>query len=238
MIVELNSRIAWCIVRDDSRNALGFPEGSLRSLLHTKRRPIHPPCRSGSVARNVTIHRASRWHSATFGVRLCSKERNDPPDKPVAFRISISSTNSPNTQNAMDNKPEGITCPVPDSGSGEQYTLSHGEGGRLMRRLIQQTLCRVSGTISGSARRCGRAPRHGSAAGDDNRQLCRLAAFLPGGDIGTLAVYGTVNDLAVSGVRPLWISLAMIIEEGSPLATLQRVLGASPPPRPAWECRS
>jgi hydrogenase expression/formation protein HypE len=48
--------------------------------------------------------------------------------------------------------------------------------------------------------------------------------FFPGGDIGTLAVFGTVNDLAVSGARPLWLSLAFIIEEGLPTEVLQRVL--------------
>jgi hydrogenase expression/formation protein HypE len=48
----------------------------------------------------------------------------------------------------------------------------------------------------------------------------------PGGNIGDLAVYGTVNDLAVSGAEPLWLSLALIVEEGLPLATLRMVLDA------------
>jgi hydrogenase expression/formation protein HypE len=48
--------------------------------------------------------------------------------------------------------------------------------------------------------------------------------FFPGGDIGRLCVFGTVNDLAVAGARPLWISLSLIIEEGLPLDVLGRVL--------------
>ena len=48
--------------------------------------------------------------------------------------------------------------------------------------------------------------------------------FFPGGDIGRLAVFGTVNDLAVSGAIPRWLSLGMIIEEGFPLVLLDRVL--------------
>jgi hydrogenase expression/formation protein HypE len=48
--------------------------------------------------------------------------------------------------------------------------------------------------------------------------------FFPGGDIGKLAVYGTVNDLAVGGARPLWLSAAFILEEGLPLAELSRVV--------------
>ena len=46
----------------------------------------------------------------------------------------------------------------------------------------------------------------------------------PGGDIGDLAVHGTVNDLAVAGAKPLWLSLALILEEGLPLEALRRVL--------------
>jgi hydrogenase expression/formation protein HypE len=48
--------------------------------------------------------------------------------------------------------------------------------------------------------------------------------FFPGGDIGTLAVYGTVNDLLVRGAQPLYLTLSLIIEEGLPIAILQRVL--------------
>ena len=48
--------------------------------------------------------------------------------------------------------------------------------------------------------------------------------FFPGGDIGSLAVHGTVNDLAVSGAEPLWLTLVLIIEEGLPTSVLDRVL--------------
>lgn len=48
--------------------------------------------------------------------------------------------------------------------------------------------------------------------------------FFPGGDIGTLAVFGTVNDLAVRGAKPLWLTLSLILEEGLPLVTIERVL--------------
>jgi hydrogenase expression/formation protein HypE len=48
--------------------------------------------------------------------------------------------------------------------------------------------------------------------------------FFPGGDIGYLSIYGTVNDLAVSGARPRWLSLSFILEEGLPLEVLRRVL--------------
>jgi hydrogenase expression/formation protein HypE len=50
--------------------------------------------------------------------------------------------------------------------------------------------------------------------------------FFPGGDIGDLAVNGTVNDLAVSGARPLWLSAGFILEEGFPVADLERIVGS------------
>lgn len=50
--------------------------------------------------------------------------------------------------------------------------------------------------------------------------------FFPGGDIGSLAVYGTVNDLAMGGAKPLFLSAGFIIEEGLPLETLRRVVGS------------
>ncbi|MGA2619258.1 MAG: hydrogenase expression/formation protein HypE [Thermoguttaceae bacterium] len=48
--------------------------------------------------------------------------------------------------------------------------------------------------------------------------------FFPGGDIGTLAVYGTANDLAMAGARPLWLSAGFVLEEGLPMDTLARVV--------------
>lgn len=50
--------------------------------------------------------------------------------------------------------------------------------------------------------------------------------FFPGGDIGTLAIYGTVNDLAMCGARPRWLSAGFIIEEGLPMETLDRVVSS------------
>ncbi|MFM8218773.1 MAG: AIR synthase related protein, partial [Planctomycetaceae bacterium] len=50
--------------------------------------------------------------------------------------------------------------------------------------------------------------------------------FFPGGDIGRLAVFGTVNDLVVAGASPLWMSLSLILEEGLPLRVLDRVLAS------------
>ena len=47
--------------------------------------------------------------------------------------------------------------------------------------------------------------------------------FFPGGDIGSLAVHGTINDLAMAGAKPLYLAASYILEEGFPLADLQRI---------------
>ena len=62
--------------------------------------------------------------------------------------------------------------------------------------------------------------------------------FFPGGDIGKLAVCGTVNDLAVGGATPLYLSCAVIIEEGVRVELLRRIAPRWPRPRGAPACRS
>jgi hydrogenase expression/formation protein HypE len=103
--------------------------------------------------------------------------------------------------------------------------LAHGGGGRLSRELIETHI----------APRFGAGPLRGFP--DAARVAIDAAALVfttdsfvvsprqfPGGDIGDLAVYGTVNDLAVAGGAPRWLSLALICEEGLPLAELDAVL--------------
>lgn len=116
----------------------------------------------------------------------------------------------------------------------ETVTLAHGEGSRAMRRLIAErilpaldnpTLAPLSDAATlqlAAIEPSLTLPKTSLAMTTDSFVVAPL--FFPGGDIGKLAVYGTVNDLAVSGARPRWISLAMIVEEGLPLATFERVL--------------
>ncbi len=62
--------------------------------------------------------------------------------------------------------------------------------------------------------------------------------FFPGGDIGKLAVHGTVNDLAMSGARPLYLSAGFILEEGFPIDELRRITASMQPRRKRRACRS
>ena len=111
-------------------------------------------------------------------------------------------------------------------GVSDKILLAHGSGGRLSHELIEKVFkTRFSNDLLNQ--------------GDDSAELRMAKAesriafttdsyvvkplFFPGGDIGRLAVCGTVNDLAMKGAKPLYLSVGFIIEEGFPLETLEKV---------------
>ncbi len=119
-----------------------------------------------------------------------------------------------------------IACPVTPGAAG-RISLGHGTGGRLSHRLLEETVLPAF-VCPESARGEDQAvlPFGGGRLAFTTDAFVVSPLFFPGGDIGRLAVFGTVNDLAVGGARPRWISLAMVLEEGLPLATLERVLAS------------
>lgn len=119
-----------------------------------------------------------------------------------------------------------ISCPAPLPAR-DTVLLGHGSGGKLsaelvhdiflpafrnpaLSRLDDQALVNVNGSLI--------------AITTDSFVVKPL--FFPGGDIGSLAVHGTVNDLAMGGARPLFLTAAFILEEGLPMTTLQLVVGS------------
>jgi hydrogenase expression/formation protein HypE len=116
------------------------------------------------------------------------------------------------------------SCPLPVLDH-QKIVLGHGSGGKLSAELIEKVFV-------------SRFRNPALEQMDDQAQLqigdTRLAfttdsfvvtpIFFPGGDIGTLAVNGTVNDLAMGGARPLYLSGAFILEEGLPTAELERIV--------------
>jgi len=121
-------------------------------------------------------------------------------------------------------KPFTISCPTPVSSS-EFVALAHGGGGRLMHQLLEQFVIPAFRNDLLEARHDGAVFNLGSARlafTTDSYVVHPL--FFPGGDIGSLAVNGTINDLAMCGARPLALSAAFIVEEGLPFSTLQRVI--------------
>ncbi len=121
-------------------------------------------------------------------------------------------------------KPGGFVCPIPI----EQYPnvlLAHGGGGRLTQQLIEKMFMPAFGNSLLGSRHDGavfQLPGQQLAFTTDSYVVHPL--FFPGGDIGTLAINGTVNDLAMCGARPLYLSAGFIIEEGLPMDTLWRVV--------------
>lgn len=117
-------------------------------------------------------------------------------------------------------------CPIPISGSTE-ILLGHGSGGKLTADLIEKIIL----------------PAFSNAALDrlDDQAIVSIGGsrlafttdsyvvtpiFFPGGDIGELAVNGTINDLAMGGAKPLFLSVAFILEEGLPVADFERVVAS------------
>ncbi len=119
----------------------------------------------------------------------------------------------------------------------ERITLSHGSGGKATHNLIEGVfapafsnpmLDRMDDTASFTV----------TAAGERDTDLAGVSLafttdtyvvsplFFPGGDIGKLAVHGTVNDLAVGGAEPLYLSAGFILEEGFPITDLRRIVSS------------
>jgi hydrogenase expression/formation protein HypE len=107
----------------------------------------------------------------------------------------------------------------------DRILLGHGGGGRLSRELIEEHIApRFSeGPLRGFPDAARLAIGGASIVFTTDSFVVSPKRF-PGGDIGDLAVYGTVNDIAVCGGRPLWLSLALICEEGLPFEELDGVL--------------
>jgi hydrogenase expression/formation protein HypE len=120
-----------------------------------------------------------------------------------------------------DRKSLSLTCPSESTGTGV-VLLAHGEGGRLMRRLLRERIVPILGTSA--LEDASRIPIVEGELSITTDSYVVSPLFFPGGDIGTLAVYGTINDLAVSGAEAICITLSLILEEGLPFEILDRVL--------------
>ena len=120
--------------------------------------------------------------------------------------------------------PLAASCPAPRSET-ERVLLGHGSGGQLSAALISNVLV----PALGAAAPPGPLEDAAVVAVDGDHVVVSTDAyvvsplFFPGGDIGTLAVNGTVNDLAMRAAMPVALAVAYVVEEGFPLADLRRV---------------
>ncbi|ACB77781.1 hydrogenase expression/formation protein HypE [Opitutus terrae] len=107
-----------------------------------------------------------------------------------------------------------------------EITLAHGGGGRLTQQLIERVFGPAFRNPALDARHDGavlNVPAGVRLAFTTDTHVVK-PLFFPGGDIGALAVTGTVNDLAMCGARPRWLSAGFVLEEGLPMETLERVV--------------
>ncbi|WP_372885510.1 hydrogenase expression/formation protein HypE [Shimia sp.] len=108
-----------------------------------------------------------------------------------------------------------------------QVDMTHGSGGRAMAQLIEELFVRHFDNDllrQGNDQALFTPPPGRLVMSTDGHVVSPL--FFPGGDIGSLSVHGTINDVAMSGARPLYLSAGFILEEGFPLADLERIVSS------------
>jgi len=118
----------------------------------------------------------------------------------------------------------GGSCPLPLTDY-PTIQMAHGGGGKLTNMLIESLFLPAFANASLAAQHDGAVlelPGGRLAFSTDSYVVRPL--FFPGGDIGSMAVHGTVNDLAMCGAQPLALSCGLILEEGLPMETLVRVV--------------
>lgn len=120
----------------------------------------------------------------------------------------------------------GAVCPLPLTYN-ETIVMGHGSGGKMSADLIAKTFLPAFGNsalLSGDDGAVVKVPGGRIVISTDSHVVSPL--FFPGGDIGHLAVCGTVNDVAMMGAEPLYLSAGFILEEGLPVDTLNRVVAS------------
>jgi len=107
----------------------------------------------------------------------------------------------------------------------DKILMGHGSGGRMMHRLVRDLIAPAFGMTTLADAALFDFPAGGRPAVTTDSYVVS-PIFFPGGDIGELAVCGTVNDLAMMGARPLCLTAGFILEEGLPLEDLRRVVSS------------
>lgn len=118
----------------------------------------------------------------------------------------------------------GSFCPLPISDY-KEIVLAHGSGGKLSQRLIDKLVLPQFGNELLNPLHDGAVvPINGARVAFSTDSYVVNPIFFPGGDIGKLAIHGTVNDLAMCGAKPLYLSVGFILEEGLPMEDFWRVI--------------
>jgi len=124
-------------------------------------------------------------------------------------------------------KMEGSVCPVPLQHE-QKIVVGHGSGGRMTARLIAQRFLPAfdnEALAKGDDAGVVELAEAGRIAVSTDAHIV-VPLFFPGGDIGSLAVCGTVNDLAMVGAQPRWLTASFILEEGLAMTSLEAVIAS------------
>lgn len=117
-----------------------------------------------------------------------------------------------------------MSCPAPVTPT-DTIQMAHGSGGTIMHRLLDNVFMPAFGNPALNVQHDGASLYiDGARLAFTTDSFVVRPLFFPGGDIGTLAINGTVNDLAMCGARPLFLSAGFILEEGLPVEALKRVV--------------
>jgi len=118
-----------------------------------------------------------------------------------------------------------LQCPLPIQDY-DTVTLGHGGGGRLSQKLIEGMFVPALGGKASDLHDGARLPRPDGDLAFSTDSFVVHPLFFPGGNIGSLSVHGTTNDLAMCGARPRWLSLGFVLEEGLLLKDLWRIVSS------------
>jgi hydrogenase expression/formation protein HypE len=116
-----------------------------------------------------------------------------------------------------------LTCPMPEF-EFEKISLGHGSGGQLTNQLLQETVFKLIQNPLINQQHDGAIFKADGNMAFSTDSFVVSPIFFPGGNIGDLAINGTMNDLAMCGAVPKYMSLALILEEGLPIRQLWAVL--------------
>jgi len=125
--------------------------------------------------------------------------------------------------NTVKGNDSSLNCPLPLSHF-QQILMAHGGGGRLMHQLISDLIAPAFGMTENAQQDAAILSIKGQRLALTTDSYVVNPIFFPGGDIGCLSVYGTVNDLAMMGATPLYLSVGFILEEGLDISILSRVV--------------
>src|SRR5664279_465944 len=145
----------------------------------------------------------------------------------LALREGLMGERTPSPATDLGAALASASCPVPAPSAGETILMAHGGGGRLTQRLIENVFLKSFDNPALRELHDGAVFEVGGARlafSTDSFVISPL--FFPGGDIGSLAVHGTVNDLAMCGAQPLALSAGLILEEGLLLSDLSRIVAS------------